>query len=142
MQIYEQELFNYKKYERGLYRLKMTGLFDIKEDPVIVKVPNENKVDVKITGTEANKNELLFGGGYGGINGFFLTGQFKTYNFLGRGTTLSLNVDFGKVQKLYSINYSDPWFFGYRTGFSTSIYDQKLSYLQFDQIAKGGTFVS
>ncbi len=140
MQIYEQELFNYKKYERGLYRLKMTGLFDIKEDPVIVKVPNENKVDVKITGTEANKNELLFGGGYGGINGFFLTGQFKTYNFLGRGTTLSLNVDFGKVQKLYSITYSDPWFFGYRTGFSTSIYDQKLSYLQFDQIAKGGTF--
>lgn len=139
MQIYEQELFNYKKYERGLYRLKMTGLFDIKEDPVIVKVPNENKVDVKVTGTEANKNELLFGGGYGGINGFFLTGQFRTYNFLGKGTTLSLNADFGKVQKLYSINYSDPWFFGNRTGFSASIYDQKLSYLQFDQLAKGGT---
>jgi len=139
MQIYEQELFNYKKYERGLYRLKMTGLFDIKEDPVITKVPNENKVDVKITGTEANKNELLFGGGYGGVNGFFLTGQFRTYNFLGRGTTLSFNADFGKVQKIYSINYSDPWFFGHRIGFSTSIYNQRLKYLQFDQLASGGS---
>lgn len=138
MQIYEQELFNYKKYERGLYRLKMTGLFDIKEDPVITKVPNENKVDVKITGTEANKNELLFGGGYGGVNGFFLTGQFRTYNFMGRGTTLSFNADFGKVQKLYSITYSDPWFFGGRRGFSFSLYNQKLTYLQFDQISKGG----
>ncbi len=139
MQVYEQELFNYKKYERGLYRLKMTGLFDIKEDPVITKVPNENKVDIKISGTEANKNELLFGGGYGGINGFYLTGQFRTYNFLGRGTTLSLNADFGKIQKVYSITYSDPWFFGHRIGFSTSIYNQRLTYLQFDQLASGGS---
>lgn len=139
MQIYEQELFNYKKYERGLYRLKMTGLFDIKEDPVITKVPNENKVDVKITGTEANKNELLFGGGYGGINGFYLTGQFRTYNFLGRGTTLSINADFGKYQKVYSISYSDPWFFGHRIGFSTSIFNQRLKYLQFDQFSTGGS---
>lgn len=140
MQVYEQELFNYKKYERGLYKLKMTGLFDIKEDPKIIKVEQENKVNIEITGTEANKNELLFGGGYGGVNGFFLTGQFRTYNFLGRGTTLSFNADFGKVQKLYSINYSDPWFFGKRIGFTTSVFNQKLKYIQFDQLSKGGQF--
>lgn len=139
MQVYEQELFNYKRYEKGLYRVKMGGIFEIKEDPVITKLPDENKVDIRITGTEANKNELLFGGGYGGVNGFFLTGQFKTYNFMGKGTTLSLNADFGDVQKLYSINYSDPWFFGKRVGFSRSLFNSELEYLQFDQASTGGS---
>lgn len=139
MQVYEQELFNYKRYEKGLYRVKMSGIFEIKEDPVITKLPDTNKVDIRITGTEANKNELLFGGGYGGVNGFFLTGQFKTYNFMGKGTTLSLNADFGDVQKLYSINYSDPWFFGKRVGFSTSLFNSELEYLQFDQASTGGS---
>jgi outer membrane protein insertion porin family len=139
MQVYEQELFNYRRYERGLYRVKMSGIFEIKEDPLITKVPDTNQVDIRISGTEANKNELLFGGGYGGVNGFFITGQFRTYNFLGKGTTLSFNADFGKVQKLYSINYSDPWFFGKRIGFTTSLYNSKLTYLQFDQVSLGGT---
>jgi outer membrane protein insertion porin family len=139
MQVYEQELFNYRRYERGLYRVKMGGMFEIKEDPLITKVPDTNKVDIKITGTEANKNELLFGGGYGGVNGFYLTGQFRTYNFLGKGTTLSFNADVGKVQKLYSINYSDPWFFGKRIGFTSSIYNSELKYLQFDQLSRGGS---
>ena len=139
MQVHEQELFNYKRYERGLYRVKMSGIFEIKEDPIITKVPETNKVDIKITGTEANKNELLFGGGYGGVNGFFITGQFKTYNFMGKGTTLSLNADFGDVQKLYSVNYSDPWFFGKRVGFTTSLFNSELEYLQFDQASTGGS---
>ena len=140
MQVYEQEVFNYVRYQRGIYRLKQTGLFDMKEDAKITKVPNTNTVDVKVTGTEANKNELLFGGGYGGINGFFVSGSFRTYNFLGRGTTLSLNADAGKVQKLYSINYVDPWLFGKRVGGSFSIYNSQLTYLQYDKQSTGGSF--
>ena len=139
MQVPEQEVFNYKRYQRGLYKLKQTGLFEVKDDPVITKVPNTRTVNVEIRGTEASKNELLFGGGYGGVNGFFLSGSFRTYNFLGQGTTLSVNAEFGKVQKLYNISYSDPWFFGKRVGLSTSLYHNKLSYIQFDQVAIGGS---
>jgi outer membrane protein insertion porin family len=139
MLIYEQELFNYVRYQRGLYRLKQSALFEIKEDPVIAKVPNTNTVDVTVKGEEASKNELLFGGGYGGVNGFFISGAFRTYNFLGLGTTLSINADVGKVQKLYSINYSDPWLFGKRIGGAFQLYNSKLTYLQFDQNATGGS---
>lgn len=140
MQAYEQEVFNYARYQRGLYRLKQTGLFDVKEDPAVTKVPNTNTVNITVTGTEANKNELLFGGGYGGVNGFFISGSFRTYNFLGRGTTLSFNADVGQVQKLYSVNYSDPWFFGKRIGASFSLYNSKLTYIQYDKQATGGSF--
>ncbi len=139
MQVYEQEVFNYVRYKRGLYRLKQTGLFKIEQDPTITKVPNTNTVNVAVTGTEASKNELLFGGGYGGVNGFFISGAFRTYNFLGRGTTLSFNANIGKVQKLYSISYSDPWLFGHRIGGSFSVYNSRLTYLQFDQQATGGS---
>ncbi len=139
MRVYEQEVFNYVLYQRGLYRLKQTGLFDIKEDPGIVKVPNTNTVNVSVKGSEANKNELLFGGGYGGVNGFFVSGSFRTYNFLGMGTTLSLNADVGAYQKLYSINYSDPWLFGKRIGGSFSVFNQTLNYLQFDTKSTGGS---
>jgi outer membrane protein insertion porin family len=140
MQVYEQELFDYVRYQRGLYRLKQTGLFDIKQDPVITKVPNTNTVNVTVTGTEANKNELLFGGGYGGVNGFFVSGSFRTYNFLGKGTTLSVSADVGKVQKLYQVAYSDPWFFGKRIGGQFAIFNSRLVYPQFDKDTLGGSF--
>lgn len=140
MQIYEQEIFDYVRYQRGLYRLKQGGIFEIKEDPVITKIPGTNKVNVDVKGTEASKNEFLFGGGYGGVNGFFLQGSFRTYNFLGLGTTLAINADLGEVQTIYSISYSDPWFFGERIGASTNLYDNKVKYLQFDQEARGGSF--
>ncbi len=139
MGIGEQQIFNYQRYQRGLYKLKQTGLFEVKDDPVINKVPNTRTVNVDIKGTEASKNELLFGGGYGGVNGFFISGAYRTYNFFGRGTTLSLNAELGKIQKLYSINYSDPWFFGKRVGLSATLYNQRLSYVQFDQRAMGGS---
>ncbi|OYW06679.1 MAG: hypothetical protein B7X11_00905, partial [Acidobacteria bacterium 37-65-4] len=38
MRVYEQEIFNYALYQRGLFRLKQTGLFEVKEDPAIAKV--------------------------------------------------------------------------------------------------------
>jgi outer membrane protein insertion porin family len=139
MRIYEQEVFNYVRYQRGLYTLKQTALFDIKEDPVITKVPNTNTVNVTVKGTEASKNELLFGGGYGGVNGFFVSGSFRTYNFLGMGNTLSASIDYGEVQKLYAISYRDPWLFGKRIGGLFSIYNQDLKYIQFDQVAQGGS---
>ena len=138
MRVYEQEVFNYASYQTGLYRLKQTGIFEIKEDPEVTKVPNTNTVNVTVKGNEANKNELLFGGGYGGVNGFFVSGSFRTYNFMGMGTTLSVNADVGKYQKLFAINYSDPWLFGKRVGGSISLLQQEAEvYLQFDQKALG-----
>lgn len=140
MQIYEQEVFDYARYQRGLYRLKQGGIFEIKDDPVITKVPETDKVNVEVKGTEASKNEFLFGGGYGGVNGFFIQGSFRTYNFLGMGTTLALNADVGNVQTIYSVSYTDPWLFGRRIGATTNIFDNKVKYLQFDQKSRGGSF--
>lgn len=138
MLVYEQEVFNYSQYQTGLYQLKQTGIFEIKEDPEVTKVPNTNTVNVTVKGNEANKNELLFGGGYGGVNGFFVSGSFRTYNFMGMGTTFSVNADVGKYQKLFAINYSDPWLFGHRVGGSISLFNRKMVYLQFDQKSLGG----
>jgi|WetSurMetagenome_2_1015567.scaffolds.fasta_scaffold19581_2 outer membrane protein insertion porin family len=138
MLVYEQEVLNYAQYQTGLYQLKQTGIFEIKEDPVITKVPNTNTVNIAVKGTEANKNELLFGGGYGGVNGFFVSGSFRTYNFMGMGTTVSVNADVGKYQQLFGVNYSDPWMFGHRIGGSISLFNRKMVYLQFDQKSLGG----
>lgn len=139
MMVAEQEVFNYHRYQRGLYKLKQTGLFEIKEDPVVTKVPNTNTVDVTVKGTEASKNEMLFGGGYGGQNGFFLSGSFRTYNFLGRGMTFSVNGEWGKYQQRYNITFTDPWFMGKRIGLSTTLYDNETDYYQFKQSAQGGS---
>ncbi len=140
MLVHEREVFNYVRYQRGIYRLKQRSIFEIKEDPVVTKIPETKTVDINVKGTESSKNEFLFGGGYGGINGFFISGSFRTYNFLGLGTTMSLNADVGKVQQLYSVNYSDPWLFGKRIGGSVSLYNSNLEYIQFDQKARGGSF--
>ena len=123
--------------ETGLYQLKQSGIFEIREDPVITKVPNTNTVNIAVKGVESNKNELLFGGGYGGVNGFFVSGSFRTYNFLGMGTTFAVNADVGKYQQLFAVNYTDPWLFGHRIGGTINLFNRKLKYTQFDQKALG-----
>jgi outer membrane protein insertion porin family len=132
--------------KNSILRVRQLEFFKINEDePVEFDFDSENKtVDLLIKGEEGSRTELLFGGGYSEIDGFFGQVQFRTRNFLGRGETVGVSVQSGRRQDVFDISYSVPWFLDRPQNVGIQLFNRKLDYQlldgqQFYQDTKGGT---
>ena len=78
----------------------------------VTKTPDAtNKVDVKLKLQEQNRNQLTFGAGVSQFEGFFGQLGFTTSNFMGRGESLSLQVQAGSLAQNYSAAFTEPFLF-------------------------------
>jgi len=130
MGIQEAMLMNTGALRNSLLRLKQMEYFQIDEsDPVSFDIDQEEKtVDLAIKGTEGDRTELLFGGGFSEIDGFFFQGQFKTRNFLGRGETLGASAQIGARQDVVDLSYHVPWFLDRPQSVGANIFARRLDY--------------
>jgi outer membrane protein insertion porin family len=114
----------------SLLRLQQMEFFKVDEsDPVGFDIDQEESfVDLTIKGEEGDRTELLFGGGFSEIDGFFFQGQFRTRNFLGRGETLGLNAQIGARQDIFDISYQIPWFLDRPQSIGANIFVRRLDY--------------
>ncbi|MCB1054099.1 MAG: BamA/TamA family outer membrane protein, partial [Acidobacteria bacterium] len=99
--------------QNSLLKIKQLGYFKVdEEDPVqIVNVDDDKKtIDLIIKGQEADRTELQFGGGWSEFDGFFAQLSVRTQNFLGRGETLGVQYQGGKVRNYFDLSYYIPWF--------------------------------
>ncbi len=85
----EGDVMNMEAVKKSLQKMQQLGYFKIQEEPEFSVRQQERRVDLVLKGTETSKNEIQFGAGYSGFDGFFGQFSFQTRNFLGRGETLS-----------------------------------------------------
>jgi outer membrane protein insertion porin family len=130
MGIQEAMLMNTGALRNSLLRLKQMEFFQVDEnDPVSFDIDQEEKtVDLAIKGAEGDRTELLFGGGFSEIDGFFFQGQFKTRNFLGRGETLGASAQIGARQNVVDLSYHVPWFLDRPQSIGANIFARRLDY--------------
>jgi outer membrane protein insertion porin family len=112
LRVQEGYLMNTGALRSSVFKVNQLGYFQLnQEDPVNIDVDGEaKKVDLVFQGEEADRTELSFGGGYSDNFGF--EGQFglRTRNFLGRGETLSANLQRGQFREVVDVSYFVPWF--------------------------------
>jgi outer membrane protein insertion porin family len=133
----EGQILDMEAFKKSLTKISQLGYFKLSEEPQFAPDNTTKTVDVKITGQEASRNELNFGAGYSGFDGFFGQFSFATRNFLGRGEVLSASVQLGKITKLYDLGYTMPWFHDQRQTVGGSIYSRQSTYLGIDDRRKG-----
>src|SRR5207237_6290230 len=117
--------------KNSLFKLNQLGYFKLDEDNPIEfeNIDREAKtVDLSVKGTEADRTELLFGGGWSELDGFF--GQFsvKTQNFLGRGETLGVSLQTGNVRDIYELSYYVPWWLDRPQSVGFQLFKRDLNY--------------
>jgi outer membrane protein insertion porin family len=96
----------------SVFKLNQLTYFKVDEDNPIEfeNVDREAKtVDLTVNGKESDRTELLFGGGWSELDGFFGQFSMQTQNFLGRGESLGVSVQTGKVRDIYELSYFVPW---------------------------------
>lgn len=144
MRLLENGVFNAEALKYSVRRLNQLGYFkplENNENIDVTKTPGaDNKVDVKLKFEEQNRNQLSFGAGISQIDGFFGQLGFQTANFLGRGETVSVNLQKGYRARNYEFAVSEPFLFSRPITAGINIFSRTLNYInQFSQQTTGAT---
>jgi outer membrane protein insertion porin family len=112
LRLQEGRVMSIGAIRNSITKVNQLGYFKLnQEDPVKIDYDGEKKlVNLDFKGTEAERTELQFGGGWGEFEGFF--GQFSiaTKNFLGRGEQVAFSFQSGRFRDLFDLSYYVPWF--------------------------------
>jgi outer membrane protein insertion porin family len=115
VRLFEGGVFNTEALKYSIKRLNQLGYFKQLEggkDLNVDKTPGaDNKVDVKLTLEEQNRNQVTFGAGVSQYEGVFGQLMFQTSNFMGRGEVLSLSAQVGSRAKNYQLAFTEPFLF-------------------------------
>jgi len=129
--IAEGQYMNMGMFRSSVFKVNALGYWKLEEEPLEFDFDDENKkVNVKIKGNEVGRNDVQFGAGYSELDGFFVQGQFNTRNFLGRGNSIGVSLQFGARSDLYSLSYTEPYFLDRRILLGASIFKSAIQVQQ------------
>ena len=130
--VQEGRVLNMGALKNSLYKLNQLNYFKIDENnPIEFQNFDSDKktVDLVVKGTEADRTELLFGGGWSELDGFFGQFSIKTQNFMGRGETLQVAIQSGKVTDRYEFSYFVPWLFDRPQSAGFQLFSDQIDYV-------------
>ena len=143
VQLYENNVFSTEALKFSVRRLNQLGYFKPIEDQKHIQVDKtpgvDNKVDVTLQLEEQNRNQISFGAGVSQYDGVFAQIGFQTTNFMGRGETLSLNIQNGARAHNYQLAFTEPYLFDRAISGGIDVYNRDIQYIsQFTQGSRGG----
>lgn len=144
LRLLEGSIFSTESLKYSVRRLNQLGYFKPLEDNEAIDVKKttgaDNKVDVSLKFEEQNRNQLSFGAGISQIDGFFGQLGFQTANFLGRGETVSVNLQKGYRARNYEFAVSEPFLFSRPITAGVTIFSRQLNYInEFNQQTTGAS---
>lgn len=117
----ESSWFSKEQVDRSKVRLERLPYVEeasIEAEPV---AGTEDQVDLIVTVKERSSNQFRVGAGYSQSQGMLFNVNLNQDNFMGTGKELDVNFDNSKVNKNYSLSYTNPYYTpdGISRGFST-----------------------
>jgi outer membrane protein insertion porin family len=146
LRLVEAGVFNTEALKYSVRRLNQLGYFKALEGPEAISVEKtpgtDNKVDVKLTLEEQNRNQLTFGAGVSQFEGFFGQLSFQTSNFLGRGETFTISAQQGSRAKNYQVAFTEPFLFDRPMTVGVDLFNREFEYVGlYTQASRGGNVV-
>ena len=98
------------KINRSKERLDRLQYFDSVDVETPAVPGTTDQVDLNINVTEKSTGSVQFGAGLSSNEGVVLGVTVNQQNFLGTGNRVSAQINTGRVNKTYSLSYTDPYF--------------------------------
>ena len=122
----ESAWFDGARIERSKVRIRRLGYFD----DVNVETPpvpgSSDQIDVEFSIVERSTGNLLAGLGYSSADGLVFSGSISQQNVFGSGNALSLAINTSKVNRTYSISYTEPYWTVDGVARTLEIYQRKI----------------
>jgi outer membrane protein insertion porin family len=106
----EDEWFDVEKIKKSKQRVDKLDFFsevNIETPPV---QGTSDQVDVNMSVKEKSTGNISVGAGFSSGEGLILTGSVTQSNLFGTGNFLSTQINTGKINQIYSISYTNPYF--------------------------------
>jgi outer membrane protein insertion porin family len=99
-----------EKIKRSKQRVDKLGFFsDVNiETPAVQGTTDQ--VDLNVTVTERPRGAILLGAGFSSSDGFIVSGSVSQNNVFGTGNHLAVQVNSGRVNKVISLSYTNPYY--------------------------------
>ena len=106
----ESAYYDAEKINRSRERLNRLGYFS----EVNIETPSvtgtTDQVDVNVSVAEKSTGSIQLGAGYSTTEGLVLSGSVSQANVFGTGNRLSLQINTGSVNSVYSLSFVNPYF--------------------------------
>jgi outer membrane protein insertion porin family len=135
----EGDVMDMEAIKKSIQKISQLGYFKLGEEPQFGVRGEEKKVDIVLKGQETSRNEIQFGAGYSGFDGFFGQFSFQTRNFLGRGEIIGVSAQLGKTSNYFDLSYTIPWFMDKNQSIGASLFRRKVVYSSQTEQRQGGT---
>jgi outer membrane protein insertion porin family len=102
--------YNSEKIQLSQDRLNRLGYFDnvSLETPMVSGTTDQ--VDLNINVTEKATGNILVGAGFSSSDGLILSGSINQSNVFGTGNQLGVQINSGKVNRVYSLSFTNPYY--------------------------------
>ena len=137
--LYPGETFDVSKLRRSIRELTILNFFgNIVPD---VQSVSEDEVDLYIQVEEKPTNQANMSVGYSERDGVIGAIGFAVPNLFGNGQRLSLDWNFGRIYRNFSISFIEPWMFNTPTLAGVTFFDLRRGglYYGFDEHVTGGS---
>ncbi|MCJ8277321.1 MAG: outer membrane protein assembly factor BamA, partial [Bdellovibrionales bacterium] len=110
LRIGEGELYNETRKRESIDNVRRLGYFEQVQFNSKTPPGRDDLMDIDIVVKERNTGSFQIGAGYSSFSGMILNAQLNQTNFLGRGHTVGLQIDYSELQKRYRLNFTEPYF--------------------------------
>jgi outer membrane protein insertion porin family len=135
----ESSWYDGEKINKSRTRIDRLGYFEdvTLETPPVPSVTDQ--VDVNVNVKEKATGNIMLGAGFSSSEKLVLSGSIQQQNLFGSGKTVGVQVNTSKVNKVYSLSYTDPYYTidGVSRGFD--IYDRKTDTSSLNTIGSYGS---
>src|SRR5687768_1041984 len=110
MRQFEGSWYSTSKINRSKVRVDRLNYFTAVNLETPAVPGTTDQVDVNVEVKEKPTGAVMFGAGYSNMEGLILSGSIAQDNIFGTGKLVNLMVNTGRVNKTYSLSYTDPYF--------------------------------
>jgi len=138
LRIAEGELFSATNLERSRQHVRALGYFE----SVAISThrgSSDAMIDVEVEVRERATDTFQAGGGFSSTDSLFVQGQVAMQNLLGRGQSLSGQVQLSSVRRLFTLHFVEPYLLDSQWTFGAELYSQSLSLGAYARTSKGAS---
>ena len=110
MRQFESSWYDESKVARSKFRLTRLQYFSAVDVDTAVVPGNTDQVDLNVSVTERNTGKVMVGAGVSSAEGLMGSFNISQRNFAGSGNTVALGVSTGRINRTYSLSYTDPYY--------------------------------
>jgi outer membrane protein insertion porin family len=110
MRQFESSWYDESKVARSKFRLTRLQYFSAVNVDTAVVPGNPDQVDLNVNVAERNTGKIMIGAGLSSAEGLMGNFNVSQRNFAGSGNTVALGISTGKINRTYSLSYTDPYY--------------------------------